>query len=117
MSNPSTKKTFLALFLGGASEKEKAEVDEKLSAEFMRRWAAWANKHGDAILDPGAPLGPARRVDSTGASEEGNQVVTYSVVCAPSQDAASQMFLDHPHVELAEGNHVEIMERLPVPER
>jgi hypothetical protein len=39
----------------------------------------------------------------------------YTIVQAQSQEAAAQMFRDHPHFTMFPGDSVEIMEILPLP--
>jgi hypothetical protein len=110
------QRTFLALFLGSASDEGKAEMTGEKSQDLMERWGAWAGAQQSSIVDGGTPLGPTTRVDSSGSSAKRNQIVTYSVVHAASPEAAAEIFAEHPHLSLHPDNSIEIMERLRVPE-
>jgi hypothetical protein len=77
-------------------------------ASYMARWTAWMDSLGDAIVDPGVPLGTGRLITSAGVSEPGPDRFTgFSIVAADGIEAAVQMasrcpHLDHGSIEVAE---------------
>jgi hypothetical protein len=75
----------------------------------MEKWQAWVDGLGDAVVNPGTPLGKSRIVSSDGVSDDGgpNSLTGYSIVKADSMDAALEMakacpFLDIGTIEVAE---------------
>jgi len=102
------------LLVGSASDAEKTEVTPERQQAFMDEWVRWAAANEASIVEPGTPLGRAMRVEA-GGSEARNRIVTYTIVRAGSRDAAAEIFVQHPHLRLAPGNSIEIMERPPVP--
>jgi len=72
--------TFLVTYHGGPGMPASAEAREQMMAAFQ----AWAASVGDAMVDPGAPLGP-----SLGG---------YTLLRADSLDDAVKTVSDHPFV-------------------
>jgi hypothetical protein len=75
----------------------------------MEKWQAWVDGLGDAVVNPGTPLGKSRIVSSDGVSDDGgpNSLTGYSIVKADTMDAALEMakacpFLDIGTIEVAE---------------
>jgi hypothetical protein len=73
------------------------------------RWKAWIAGLGDAVVNPGTPLGGAKTVSAEGVSEGGgpNPLMGYMLVKADSMEAAleiakSDPFLAMGTIELAE---------------
>ena len=78
-------------------------------AEHMAKWKAWLGNLGDAVVNPGTPLGKSKTVSSDGVSDDGgpNSLTGFSIVNANSMDAALEMakacpFLDIGIIEVAE---------------
>ena len=78
-------------------------------AELMARWKAWMGGLGDALVNPGNPVGKSKTVGSGGVSDDGgsNPLSGFSIVKADSMDAALEMakgcpHLDHGTIEVAE---------------
>ncbi len=78
-------------------------------AELMARWKAWMGGLGDALVNPGNPVGMSKTVSSGGVSDDGgsNPLSGFSIVKADSMDAALEMakgcpHLDHGTIEVAE---------------
>lgn len=78
-------------------------------AEHMAKWKAWIGNLGDAVVNPGTPLGKSKMVSAAGVSDDaGDQALTgFSVVEADSIEAALDMakacpFLDIGTIEVAE---------------
>ena len=78
-------------------------------AKGMAKWKAWLGGLGDAVVNPGTPLGKSKTVSSGGVSDDGgsNSLTGYSIVKADSMEAALEMakecpFLDMGTIEVAE---------------
>ena len=78
-------------------------------AKHKAKWQAWVGGLGDAVVNPGTPLGKSKTVSSDGVSDDGgpNSLTGFSIVNANSMDAALEMakacpFLDIGIIEVAE---------------
>ncbi len=87
---------------------KKPESPEE-GAKHMAKWKAWIGGLGDAVVNPGTPLGMSKTVSSGGVSDDGgpNPLVGFSIVKADSMDAALEMakgcpFLEMGTIEVAE---------------
>ena len=76
---------FLVTYHGGGMP-EGAEARQQAMADF----GAWVGRTGDALTDPGAPLGPAMTVSSDGvrSGDADGRVSGYSVLRADDMDSA-----------------------------
>ena len=63
----------------------------------------------------GGPLGKTKKVDSQGVANFTNLLTAFTVVRAPSHEAAAKMFEGHPHFSIFPGETIEIMPVLPIP--
>ena len=85
---------FLVTYHGaGAPAPEEAQ-------QAMAAFMAWASSAGEALVDPGAPLGPAKTV-SAGSVFDGaadGRVNGYSILQAPDLDSAVDLVKSHPFV-------------------
>lgn len=66
----------------------------------MAAFMAWASSAGEALADPGAPLGPAKTV-SAGSVADGaadGPVNGYSILQAADLDCAVDLVKNHPFV-------------------
>ena len=85
---------FLVTYHGaGAPAPEEAQ-------QAMTAFMAWATTAGAALLDPGAPLGPARTV-SAGSVADGaanGPLNGYSILQAADLDSAVDLVRNHPFV-------------------
>ena len=88
---------FIFAYHGG----KKPETPEA-GAELMARWKAWIGGLGDAVVNPGTPLGMSKTVSSDGVADDGgsNPLMGFSVVEADSMDAALEMAKSSPHLEI-----------------
>jgi hypothetical protein len=118
----STNDTFLAVFLGGKNSAKMAAWNALAEGERnarqqrgMAAWKAWVEKHQGAILQMGGPLGKTKKVDPEGIADITNLLTAFTVVRAPSHEAAAKMFEGHPHFSIFPGEGVEIMPVLPIP--
>ena len=69
--------------------------------KLMVKWKAWVGGLGDAVVNPGSPLGMSKTVSSDGVSDDGgsNPLSGFSIVKADSMDAALEMAKGCPHLE------------------
>ncbi|MDB5560762.1 MAG: hypothetical protein JWN11_180 [Hyphomicrobiales bacterium] len=62
--------------------------------KIMAAWTQWMGGLGTSLVDPGNPIGPITTVASDGRASQGggaNPVTGYSVIEAPSLEAAVKM--------------------------
>ncbi len=71
-------------------------------AELMAKWNAWLGGLGDAVVNPGTPLGKSKTVSSSGVSDDGgsNPLSGFSIMQADSMDAALEMAKECPFLEI-----------------
>ncbi len=88
---------YILTYYGGAMPKSPEEGEE-----FMAKWNVWAETLGDALVNPGKPLGKSKIVGSDGVSDYdgSNPMSGFSIVQADSMDSAVQMASDCPHILL-----------------
>ena len=81
-------------------------------AKGMAEWKAWVDDLGDAVVNPGTPLGPSKIVRSTGVSDGGgeNSLTGFSVVKAASMDSALEMAKQCPFLTMGAIEVAEVME-------
>jgi hypothetical protein len=119
----STNDTFLAVFLGGGKNSAKRAAWEALPEaernarmqKGMAAWKGWVDKHQGSIVAMGGPLGKTKKADPQGIADTANLLTAFTVVRAPSHEAAAKMFENHPHFSIFPGEAVEIMPVLPIP--
>ncbi len=90
---------------------KKPESPEE-GAKLMEKWGAWLGGLGDAVVNPGTPLGKSKIVSSNGVSDDGgsNALTGYSIVEADSMDAALEMAKACPFLEIGTLEVAEVME-------
>ena|SRR5215472_1163866 len=88
--------TFLVTYHGGSGMPTSAEAREQMMAAFQ----AWAASVGDAMIDPGAPLGPRKTVSGSGVSDAPADPTLggYTILSADSLDDAVKAVSSHPFV-------------------
>lgn len=118
----STNDTYLAVFLGSkTSEKMTAwnalpeEQRRAKEREGIAAWKAWVEKHQEAIVGMGGPLGKTKKVTQRGIEDISNAMAAFTVIRAQSHEAAAKLFDNHPHFAIFPGEGVEIMPVLPIP--
>ncbi len=79
-------------------------------AKQMATWKAWLGGLGDAVVNPGTPLGKPKTVSSGGVSDDGGSdpLLGFSIVKADSMDAALEMAKACPTLEI--GGTIEVAE-------
>ena len=91
---------------------ESPEEGAKGRASFQ----AWIGGLGDAVVDPGTPLGMSKTVSSGGVSDDGgsNRLMGFSILKADSMDAALEMAKGCPFLKMGTVEVAEVME-MPSP--
>ncbi|MBU6296666.1 MAG: hypothetical protein KJS68_00365 [Alphaproteobacteria bacterium] len=109
----SADNTFLAVFFGSKTNTRMIawnalpEADRnKKTQEGMAAWQAWAEKHQAAIVAMGGPLGKTKKITQKGIEDTSNELTAYTVVRAPSHEAAAKIFEKHPHFTIFPGESV-----------
>lgn len=108
-------KKFLTVYVAPveAYDKMKEEMNNKTPEDRkrdMEEWNTWMEKYKENIVDPGAAVGSAKRVDLDGnVSDVRNEIGGYMIFKAESMEAVVEMFKDGPSMGV-EGGGVEIME-------
>ncbi len=90
---------------------KKPESPEE-GAKHMAKWKAWIGGLGDAVVNPGTPLGKSKTVSSSGVSDDGgsNPLSGFSIVKADSMDAALEMAKGCPYLDIGTIEVAEAME-------
>ncbi len=80
---------------------KKPETPEE-GAEMMAKWNAWLDGLGDAIVNPGTPLGMSKTVSAGGVADDGgsNPLSGFSVIEADSMEAALDMAKSCPFLDM-----------------
>jgi hypothetical protein len=77
-------------------------------AAAMAKWRAWVGDLGNAVVNPGTPLGEGKLLSSAGVSDRGADLLTgFSIVAADSLEAVLELaqrcpHLDHGTLEIAQ---------------
>ena len=89
---------------------KKPESPEE-GANLMARWNAWIDDLGDAMVNPGTPVGKSKTVSSDGVSDDGgsNPLAGFSIVEADSMEAVLEMAKTCPFVEMGTIEVAEMM--------
>lgn len=98
---------FIFAYHGG----QKPDSPEE-GAKMMARWQAWIDDLGDAMVNPGNPVGKSKTVSAGGVADDGgsNPLAGFSVVKADSIEAAVDMAKACPFIEMGSIEVAEIME-------
>lgn len=98
---------FIFAYHGG----QKPDSPEE-GAKMMARWAAWIDDLGDAMVNPGNPVGKSKTVSAGGVADDGgsNPLAGFSIVQADDIGAAITMAKACPFVEMGSIEVAEIME-------
>jgi hypothetical protein len=99
---------FLVTYHGG----EGMPADPEARSQAMAAFGAWAQGAGRALVDPGAPLGPAKVVSRVGVTAEraSSPASGYSVLQADTIDAAVGLVQNHPFI--LRGGSLEVSEAI-----
>jgi hypothetical protein len=80
----------------------------------MAAWAAWHQKVGRAITDPGAPLDESTAVAGGAVAPEMTAITGYAFLQAASVEEAAALMEGHPHFNMP-GSSVQILKCVPMP--
>jgi hypothetical protein len=118
----STSNTYLAVYIGSKSSPRRAAWDALPDTERRAKeqegtaaWHAWVERHRAIIVDMGGPLGKTKKVSKDGTHDTSNQMGAFTLVRADSHEAATKLFVNHPHFAIFPGDSVEIMPVMPIP--
>jgi hypothetical protein len=94
----------------GGGMAETAEEQQKS----MEQWMGWFGQLGAAVVDGGAPFGPAKTIASSGGVTDGGgaALTGYSIVDASDLDDAVAKAKGCP--VLSSGGSVEVYEAMPI---
>ncbi|HDR9587235.1 hypothetical protein [Burkholderia stabilis] len=113
---------YLAVFLGSKDSPAMQawmalpeQERRKREQEGIAAWKAWVDRHRDAIVELGGPLGRTKTVGKRGVEDTANAMSGFTVVRAASHDAAAALFEGHPHFTLFPGETVDVMPVLAIP--
>ncbi|RLC58627.1 MAG: hypothetical protein DRI30_02335 [Chloroflexi bacterium] len=98
---------YIIAYHGGKEPESREE-----GARQMARWQAWVADLGDAVVNPGTPLGKFKTVSSAGVSDDAgpDPLTGFSIVKADSIDAALEMAKACPFLEMGTIKVAEAME-------
>jgi len=98
---------FLLAYHGGHNFKSKEE-----GIEHMAKWQAWSVGLGNAVIDPGMPVGPSKTVSANGIADDGgsNPLSGITVLQAETIEAACEMAKACPHVDI--GGTIEVAQAM-----
>jgi len=98
---------YIFAYHGGTKPKTRED-----GAEHMKKWKTWLEGLGNAVINPGTPLGQSRIVSATGVSEDGGQnpMSGFSVIEADTLDTALEMARACPTLEI--GGTIEVAEMM-----
>ncbi len=99
---------FIAYYHGGKMPESPEE-----RAKGMAKWKAWVGGLGDAVVNPGTPLGMSKTVSAGGRVSDGGRsarLVGFSIVKAVSMDAALEMAKRCPHLDIGTVEVAEMMQ-------
>ncbi len=70
-------------------------------AKQRAKWKAWVDNLGDAVVNPGSPMGRTKLVSSTGVADDNgsDKMSGFSIVKADSLDSALEMAKACPFLE------------------
>lgn len=73
---------------------------EEEGMKVMAQWQTWLEGLGDAVIDPGAPVGRSKTVSASGVTDDGGSdpLSGYSVMQADSIEKAIELTKGCPHV-------------------
>jgi YCII-related domain len=100
----------MAAWMAMSDSERKAKEQEGIAA-----WKGWMEKHKDAVVGEGGPLGKTKRVSGNGIADVSNEMGGFVVVRADSHEAAAKLFEKHPHFTIFPGEAIEVMPVMPIP--
>ena len=109
-------KKYLLLYLSPVSaEQQMQTASPEDMQKGMEPWVRWFDAHQQALVEMGAPTGNEMNVTKAGSSRPSTFIGGFSIVQAEDRNAVQAMLSDHPHF-LMEGNSIEVLELIPMPD-
>ena len=108
-------KKFLVLYRMDLAEMKKfmsTATPEQRKAG-MAEWGVWMKNHMADFADMGAPMGKNTVVSASGAAEQSNDIMGYSVLQAESKEVAVKILADNPHFKMP-GATMDVAELMPM---
>lgn len=101
---------FVFAYHGGPSS-----MTPEQGKQHMADWMAWREGLGDAVVDPGVPVGKSKTVGPDGITDDGgaNPLSGITIVEAEGFDDACAMAASCPHVTV--GGTIEVAEAMDMP--
>jgi len=98
---------FVLAYHGG----KKFETQEE-GMTHMTKWRAWSQNLGDAVIDPGVPVGMSKTVSAEGVVDNGgpNPISGITILQASSFDEVIEMTKACPHIDI--GGSIEVAEAM-----
>ncbi|PYE50458.1 hypothetical protein [Deinococcus yavapaiensis] len=93
-----------------------AQATPEEAMKGVQLWRRWMDTLGDALLDPGRPIGNAITLTKSGSVERRSNVVGMSILNASSMEQACQMVSGHHHLDWADECEITVLEEMPIPE-
>ncbi|MFJ4651566.1 hypothetical protein ACIP5Y_09875 [Nocardia sp. NPDC088792] len=110
-------KRYIVLYRAPLSVAERfARATPEEAAKGLQLWADWSDRIGAGLVDPGRPLGNARRVTPTTVSATDSGIIGMSILRAETMDDALAMVQDHHHLHWADDCEITVLEEQPIPE-
>jgi hypothetical protein len=91
------------------------ELSPEQNQAVMQEWMSWAGEVGDRMVDFGTPLAGSVRVTPSGTGGSDRQVTGYTIIEADDMESALALARNRPHLNMAGGCEIEVLEALPVP--
>ena len=90
---------------------KKFETPEE-GAAHMKNWQVWNAGLGDAVVDPGMPVGPSKTVSLDGVANDGgsNPLSGITILEAVNMEAVLEMAKTCPHISI--GGTIEVAEAI-----
>lgn len=103
---------FLFTYHGG----RKPETPEE-GQKGMNAWKKWVANLGEALINPGTPVGKTKVLTKNGVSADPSPhpIMGFSIVEADNMEAALDLLKDCPHLHMMDGT-LEISEMMQMPE-
>lgn len=98
---------FILAYHGGKQFETKEE-----GMAHMEKWKAWMSGLGDAVIDPGMPVGPSKTVSSGGVTDDGgsNPLSGITILQAETIEEVLEMVKACPHVDA--GGSIEVAQAM-----
>ena len=99
--------SYMLAYYGGKMPENPEE-----GAKGRKKFMAWLGGLGQAVVNPGTPLGMSKTVSSDGVSEDSgaDHLTGFSIIKADSMDAAIEIAKECPFLDMGTVEVAEVME-------